>query len=164
MTEELIHQGKVIKYSNLKALFENKPMLFDYIVSEMKQQSLEDENNKKEEKLIGFEVEGMGIYEGKKDFVEAYIEFFFDVSQFWNCKKLQEVIGKRGVVESEDDFCQSGKKALEISKDPKNNIKFTDYAKLKNCWLYTKIGNVPRLEKIQAVCDDLKREMKPIYR
>ena len=151
MTEELIHQGKVIKYSNLKALFENKPILFDYIVSEMKQQSLEDENNKKEEKLIGFEVEGMGIYEGKKDFVEAYIKFFFDVSQFWNYKKLQEVIGKRGVVESEDDFCQSGKNALEISKDPKNNIKFTDYAKLKNCWLYTKIGNVPRLDKIKAV-------------
>ena len=125
MTEELIHQGKVIKYSNLKALFENKPILFDYIVSEMKQQSLEDENNKKEEKLIGFEVEGMGIYEGKKDFVEAYIEFFFDVSQFWNCKKLQEVIGKRGVVESEEDFCPSGKKALLESKNPKNNIKFT---------------------------------------
>jgi hypothetical protein len=164
MTEELIHQGKVIKYSNLKTLFENKPILFDYIVSEMKQQSFEDENNKKEEKLIGIKVEGMGNYEGKKDFVEAYIEFFLDVNKFWNYKKLQEVIGKRGVVRSEEDFCASGKKALLESKNPKNNIKFTDYTKLNDCWLYTKIGNVPRLDKIKAVCDDLKIEMKPIYR
>lgn len=159
MTEDLIHEGKVIEYNNLKTFFESRPSLFNYVVSEMTTFYTNDNKTKKKE-LVGFEVDGV-VYRDDC-FGDSYYKFFLSMNKFLSFEFLKEVVG-RTVVKTEDDFNSSGRKALMESMEPNSNKKFNDYRKLNDCYLYTKMSNMARLEKVMSVCKKLKKEVKPIY-